>query len=161
MPTMRMNLLGNLLSEHDARLSERFADQLATMTDAQKNALLWRIDAEQGVAAAQSAENGMVVVYEELCRDPMGVAQQVFSHFGIGFHDQVKEFIEVSCNPKPGTRVRYSEWATNSYFSIFRDPLQSMNGWKKHLTSAQIAEILAVVADSEAYARFHSRGIWE
>jgi hypothetical protein len=161
MPTGRFSVLKNLLHEADLGLFNRFADRVDDMTITQKNALLWRIDVEQGVRAIQSGDQAMLVVYEELCRDPVAVSEKIFAHFGIDFPEQVKQFIEVSCDPKPGTRLSYAEWASNPYFSIFRDPVQAMNGWRRYLSPEQIDQILEVVSDCDVYRQLKSIGAWE
>ncbi|MGA1372655.1 MAG: hypothetical protein ACO3Z6_13720, partial [Pseudomonadales bacterium] len=43
------------------------------------------------------------------------------------------------------------EVGINKYFSIFRNPIESMEKWRKDLTLQQQADILEIVADSPVF----------
>jgi hypothetical protein len=157
MPVGRLTVLDSLLRKHDAALAAR-TPPVDSLSDLQKNALLWRIEVEQGVRACEASPNGQLVIYEALCRDPIGISRQVFDHLGLSFPDATLKFVESSVAGAGG--ASRSEPFIRSYFSVFRDPQESMNKWKTQLAPHEIRSILDMVEDSEVFAKLGSQADW-
>lgn len=159
MPTARFDILADVLEDYDPQLADHYAGKLDTLSDVQKNALLWRLDAQYGFEAVCEHEGGMVLFYEDLCVDTRQRTQDVFEHLGLDYHEQTDKFIEASTSNQ--NNITHGDRMINGYFSVFRDPSQSMNKWKKQLTSEQIEEVMDVVADCPLYQEGVRRGHWE
>lgn len=160
MPTGRLGVVQSLVETHDPALAARFAGRYDSLTNTQRNALLWRIDVERALAAIQGQENGMLVVYESLCRDPAAVSEAALTYFGLGPSEQTARFLEMSVTKDQGARWRSGEGLVNKYFSVFRDPLESMNKWKTALSAADQAEVFDIVSESAAFQSCAAIGNW-
>jgi len=160
MPTGRFAVLDSLLEKHDENLANQYAGKIESLNDFQKNALLWRMDAEKGVNAIDGNPNAMLMIYENLCRTPLEQSKEVFAHFGIDMHPNTEDFISASSSSEDSARREHGEAVVNDYFSVFRDPMQSMNKWRTQLTEQEQAEITEVVGDSEVFQRCASLGRW-
>jgi hypothetical protein len=160
MPTGRFDVLDSLLEKHDENLANHYAGKIDSLNDIQKNALLWRMDAEKGVTAIDGNPHAMLMIYENLCRAPLEQSKEAFSHFGMDMHTNTEDFISASSSSEGSARREHGEAVVNDYFSVFRDPMQSMNKWKTQLTEQEQAEITEVVGDSEVFQRCASLGHW-
>jgi len=126
---------GNFLAE--------FRDRLEEMSPVQLEAVIWRLQVEPLVEYTRSYDQGLVVVYEDLCHDPHGKITEIFDFVGWDVGQTTRDFIHESTS---GER----QYATQSktYFSIYRDPHTSMSKWKTQLTAEQQADIAVVIRDS-------------
>ena len=85
-----------------------------------------------------------VVVYEDLCSEPLRVSQGVFDYLGWELGRQTRAFLQTS------THGNRSSLATmllgqHSYFSIYRDSRESMVSYKNTLTEAQQERIVGLI----------------
>ena len=62
---------------------------------------------------------------------------------------------------RPWSALRYGDLGSRDYFSVFRDPLQSMNNWKQQLSSTERAKIISVVRDSMVFQAGVRAAHWE
>ena len=154
MPSERFALLKQLLEAHDPALLDRLGpDKIDDLSPARKNALIYRMEIERAVRALDEHKGGMLCVYENLCREPGKVTDEVFAHLGLSRSEQTATFVETSTNPKPNRR-------DNGYFAVIRSPLESMEKWRKQLSKEQIDEILEMLAESPAYQKCATLGRW-
>ena len=117
--------------------------ELAKMPDAMFEALRWRIQVEPLVAVAEAQPRGRVVVYEDLCEDPLGESEAIFAFIGWELGPAVRAFIEASISGEDrGADAR------RAYFSVYRDPRQSLHKWRDQLDAQQQREIADVMRDS-------------
>ncbi|MFP4122663.1 MAG: sulfotransferase domain-containing protein [Coleofasciculus sp.] len=126
---------GNFLSEYRDRLEE--------MSDMQLDAVIWRIQVEPLVEYTRSYDQGLVVVYEDLCNDPQGKITEIFDFVGWELGQTTRDFIKEST---AGERQLSDK--SKAYFSVYRDPRISMSKWKTQLTHEQQADIASVIRDS-------------
>ncbi len=153
--------LGSLLEKHDPALAARYSPRLESLSGAAKNALMWRIGAEQGVASCRQHGRALLVQYEHLCVNTLEVTKQCFEHLEIPFDDQTSHFVEESRKDSEDQRKKHGEQFINDYFSVFRNPVLSMNKWKEELRKEQINEIFDVVRESPAFVHCAGLGHWE
>jgi hypothetical protein len=153
--------LGSLLEKHDPALAARYVPGLESLSGAAKNALMWRIGAEQGVASCRQHERALLVQYEELCVNTLEATQRCFGHLEIPFDDQTARFVEDSSKDSDGLRKKHGEQFIKDYFSVFRNPVLSMNKWKQELSQDQIDAIFDVVRDSPAFVHCAALGHWD
>ena len=126
---------GNFLAEYRDRLEE--------MSDIQLDAVIWRIQVEPLVEYTRSYDQGIVIVYEDLCNDPQSKITEIFDFVGWELGQTTRDFINEST---AGERQLSDK--SKAYFSVYRDPRTSMSKWKTQLTDEQQADIASVIRDS-------------
>lgn len=120
-----------------------YRDRLEEMSDIQLGATSWRIQVEPLVEYTRSYDQGLVVVYEDLCEDPQGKITEIFDFVGWDVGQTTRDFIKESTL---GERQLADK--SKAYFSVYRDPRTSMSKWKTQLTAEQQADIAVVIRDS-------------
>lgn len=160
MPVRRFKLLPELLRTHDAALADRYESRVDSLSDCQRNALLWRIDIERAYAAVEGHSRAKIVAYEALCREPASITRATLEFFDIPYDEQVERFLQASTRPRPSHRFVRADIFANSYFSVFRDPSESMDRWRSKLSNEHKDEISEVVSDSAAFKAFAELGSW-
>jgi hypothetical protein len=159
MPSGRFPVLEGLLEKHDAQLAQQYVPRLDTLSPTQKNALLWRMDVERSLEIAHANPAVHVLVYENLCREPLRYAREVFAHLNLDLPPETEAFIDESTLARSGSR-RHELYAIRRYFSVFQDPRKSMMKWQGQLSDVQKAEIDEVLHSSPAYQEFADAGSW-
>lgn len=149
MPTWKRDNLELVLQKEGGDLAGNLPCPVATMSPVQKNAVLWRIEADRTYEAAQNHPNCLLVIYENLCQQPREVAHKVFAHFNIPWHSQVDDFITESTGGEKA--IRKKEGAIKPYFSVSRNTSEVAKQWNRDLSNQEIQEIEEVVAASKAY----------
>ncbi|MCP2727414.1 sulfotransferase domain-containing protein [Limnofasciculus baicalensis] len=123
----------------------QYCDRLDRMSIEQLEAIRWCLQVEPLIQYAQTYEGGLVVVYEDLCADPHGKTTEIFQFVGWEIGESTRDFIKASTSGE-----KQSSKTSNSYYSVYRDPRESMSKWKQQLTPEQIADIASVVRESPA-----------
>jgi hypothetical protein len=158
MGTGRQEAIAGILEAHDPALWARFGPRLPEIDAAVKNALLWRFDTEQALRCLEGRENAMQVVYEDLCLHAEERARAIFDFLGLPFHAQTEQFLHESTGGHPRRR---GDRLVNRYFSVYRDPLESMNRWRKALSASDRRSIEEVLEDCEIYRTIADQGHWD
>ena len=153
MPTVRLALLDNLTRKHDPALADRLGPGLHLKDPAFQNAILWRIEVEEALRALDETEGGLLIVYENLCREPISHAEATLRHLGLDPSESLALIRESLKSNNSGS-------GPVSYFSMARNPLHSMEKWKKNLTAAQVDLVLEAVTDSPVFNRLAAIGQW-
>jgi hypothetical protein len=130
-------------------LLARFGPGLERMTKVQRRALLWRISVDQVFDPLDPRV--LAVVYENLCRNTRPEVERVLTHLGLGMHPQVDAFLANSTSPGLATRLWYGEIGINRYFSVFRDPTETVDRWRREMPESDRAQVMEIVADSPGY----------
>ena len=126
-----------------------YLPDLATMPEAMFEAVRWRIQVEPLVAVAENQPRSRTVVYEDLCEDPLGETERIFDFIGWELTTATRDFVESSISgPSEASDGR------RAYFSVFRDPRESMNKWRKQLSTEDTAQIAEVMRDSPLRGRW-------
>jgi hypothetical protein len=159
-PVGRRTVLSAFVQDHGPHLWAKFGDEIDRMSDYAKEALLWRTNVERCFSAINDSTNALLVIYEELCHRPFEVAAQVLDWFDLGMDDQVRRFIGESTQDQPERKPRLRD-PGGEYFSVFRNPMKSMNAWKSSLIPEGRREILHIVRDSDAFQAGLERGAWD
>ncbi len=161
MPLDRFDVLDNLLRAHDPELADKVVPQLGGLSPAAKNALLWRIDVERGVRTVRETQNGHIMIYENLCRDPHQGAEEALAFFGLDMDRRVREFVEESIGGNWASRWKFGELGGSQYFSVVRNPLLTMDKWKSQLSARDEEDVRRHVEDSEIYQYCAKLGDWD
>lgn len=157
----RLAVLKGLLEEHDSLLAEEYGSRLESMNVWEKNALLWRMETEVALTAVNSSKLARLIVYEDLCQSPLDRATEVFQHLDVPFGDATERFLTTSTKVSRGSRLLSGEFLIERYFSVFRDPRESMNKWRTILPAAAQAQVLEIVRGSAAFQQLLAYGFWD
>jgi hypothetical protein len=138
-----------LTNEHVCRPLGYGPASVLAMDDHEFLALSWLV--ENYLTQRQlERQPGTTVVYEELCRIPVDVAEALFRHLGWPMGPRTRTFIELS------TGIRHSlladlQRATNRYFGVFRDRTKVLDSWKAELSDQVIKGIVSVAGQLPGY----------
>ena len=99
-------------------------------------------------------------VYENLCLNTLDESRRVLEHLGLDLADQVRGFIQESTSPSRLVRLRRGDMFVNSYFSVYRNPHESMSYWRRQMPVEAREQVLEIVRDSPAYAHTARSGAW-
>ena len=97
----------------------------------------------QPKTAADSGRGVQITMYQDLCADPHGKVEEIFSFVGWPVPGSLHTFIDASTQ---GEKKHLSR--SKSYYSVYRDPRASLWKWKSELTEAQQREIAVVFSKS-------------
>lgn len=155
MPTGRLGVIDNLLTDHGGDTAARFAGKTQAMDNVQRNALLWRMDVEKAVSAIDLAGRGLLVTYEQLCDQPLAEIEHVFAAFNLDCPKAARDFLR---------KLRAGKTdpvdAKDPYFTIMRDPAAEKDRWRQRFAAEDIAKVRDIVADSFAFERGAALGGW-
>jgi hypothetical protein len=159
MPNGRASVIERFVADNAPHLQRRFGTRIPSMGPHQHEALLWRWSVETSLAPALDATPPtlLLVHYENLCRNPAGETAKVLAHLGLAADPQVDAFVAASTDPaarglrEPGIR---------RYFSVFRNPLDSMDKWRRDLDDSTRREILEIVEESPVFQRGVAEADW-
>jgi hypothetical protein len=119
---------------HDA-LTEADFDEIDIL------ALRWSVANEIGLALSERFENVRLVLYEDLCADPIGVSRSLFDWVGLDWREPCERFLRRSLE---------REDAEGGYHALTRNPLQAANRWRATMDPRDAARIRAICARSGA-----------
>jgi hypothetical protein len=121
----------------------KYCDILDGMSMTKLAAVRWRLQVEPLVKYAEAYDRGLVVVYDDLCQDPHGKVAEIFNFLGWKLESATQDFINASTSGEANQSKD-----SKAYYSVYRDPRESLSKWKKQLTKEQVADIASVVSDS-------------
>jgi hypothetical protein len=113
-------------------------DALRAMTLEQQLAWNWGLLNEKALEDVEGRANVLVLRYEDLCTDPLGVAQRMFEFAELSWSESTARFLDVSST--------YS--GSERYFQVVRNSRRAAEKWREQLKDAQIAQILDVASQT-------------
>ena len=120
-----------------------YSPQLEKMSIAQFEAIRWRFQVESLVEYTNNYHKSMVVVYEDLCTDPLSKTKEIFDFLGWEFTQTTEDFINASISSTAS-----SSSSSKSYYSVYRNPGKSISKWREQLTEAQKLDIESIIDES-------------
>jgi len=152
MPAERKRVIADTLESIEPGFADRLHLDYERLTPIEIAALCWRADTETGFRAALASPNAHIVVYEDLCDDPLGIASRVFAHLGLELGDATREFIAASERGSAyPARLAYGEIGMNDYFSVFRDSRVTRDRWRDEVDPKDQARVMRLVENSTAF----------
>jgi len=115
-------------------------DRLAAMAPIERLAWMWALPNEKAMEDILDDPNVRMLRYDDLCASPTNMARDLFRFAGLSWDPRVDDFIRDSTDPHHAANGRY--------YSVFRDPGQSVNRWRSLLTAEQVDAIRHAVADT-------------
>lgn len=142
----KLNLISqNVFLNTQVKLSEASGnpvthDELEKLTREQQLASLWMLLNQKVMAEMSNSPNYRLVVYEELCADPIGVVNELFEFSGVPYSEQTDNFL---------MRGKVAPASAAGYFDVVQNSDTASMKWKKELAAEQIEKIMTVVSNSE------------
>lgn len=98
--------------------------------------LFWNLLNQKTASDLKQLNNGRIIRYEDLCRDPMGNFKQLFEYCGLDWNPQTDAFVASSISSED-----------DSYYSVFKDPMKAAYKWQEELYPSQIEAIHEVTRE--------------
>lgn len=90
-------------------------------------------------------KNARVILYEDICADPVSVFRELFEWCGLDWHPNCAQFIKKSTDAKPNTK---------GYHTLVRSPKAAANKWKSEMPVEDIKTVASICRKSSAAALF-------
>ena len=118
-------------------------------------ALDWLLQNRAYQAALRGLPCGDLVVYETLCRDPVGVTRQVFAGLGWEPSPQTLRYLRGSTRED---HLGVRNWLSGNrfYFRLNRDPAKSADSWRKELSQDETKQVLAISRNLPEFETYFS-----
>lgn len=119
-------LLESLMGTESARKYNVSIKYLKTLEPIERLTWGWVLFNEKALIEASNAHNSKLVIYDDLCLNPLKTAKDLFSFAGLKWSEQCRHFIESSTN---------SEYQSKSnYYSVNRNPIFASSRWREELS---------------------------
>ena len=120
---------------------QRFSlEMIQQMTTEERLAVRWGLINDFALAQCDGDSTNMVLVYEELCKQPEQLFKKCLSFCGLDADKQCMAYLTAS--------TQGSE--DSAYYSTTKDPLTSAYKWRKHLSADTQQRIKAIVLQFKA-----------
>ena len=129
-----LGLLELCLDTATARQHGLTPEYLRSMHPVERLAWRWVLFNAKAMQDIEGEPNCMTLRYEDLCRDPEGVAKQLFEFTQLPWNEQTERFVNQSTSKDVGR-----------YYSVVKDPLKAASKWKDELSTADIDRIYSVI----------------
>lgn len=131
------DLFEKLLVTGPARARGLVLSGIKRLSPPERLAWRWLLFNEKAMEDTDGNPSAKAVRYEDLCADPQGVTRRMFQHAGLSWAEQTADFL-----------ARSTAVADRGYYSVFKNPAETVNKWRKELAPADIERIVAIVRDS-------------
>jgi hypothetical protein len=143
---------GSLISSQDWDLFEkllkqsgetRFSlQQIKAMTPEERLTLRWGIINDYALQI-QASEKAVVLIYEDLCRDPKGQLTELFNKVGLELAEQTSQYLDQS-----------TQGEDKAYYATRKNPLVAAYKWREQLTPAQQQRIALMMSHFKSAAYY-------
>jgi len=110
-------------------------EKLKAMHPVERLAWRWVLYNAKAMEDIEGLGHCMTFRYEDLCHDPLGVAQRLFQFCGLPWQSQTERFVSMSTAKDVGR-----------YYSVVKDPVKAANKWRNQLSAEDIERVFQVVA---------------
>ncbi|MDX2504238.1 MAG: sulfotransferase domain-containing protein [Gammaproteobacteria bacterium] len=124
--------------------------ELARNNPAASIAILWKLMVRINLAVSQNDERLLMITHEDICFDPLKVANKICSHFGIPFSLSIEQFV---IKHSFGGSVEAKNGKTHDFK---RDSRAIPDSWRGKLTSSD-EEMIYQIAGKEVQQYY---GAW-
>jgi hypothetical protein len=98
----------------------------------------WLAFNELAVESLSRLPNARIVLYEDLCRDPVAISRRLFTFAGLDWHPQADAFLGLSTSYRRGAR----------YYDVFRATEETAERWRRTMSPQDQESVRAVVCTS-------------
>jgi hypothetical protein len=118
-------------------------EKILSMTQVEELSWRWLVDNNQALRDLRSDPNAITVVYDDLCDNTEEEAKKVFEFCELSWTKPTEDFLSLSTARND-----------DKYFSVFKDPGESANKWKKQLDIEDINIIKTITMDREGASKY-------
>ena len=133
-----MGLLALCLDTATARQHGLTQASLKRMHPVERLAWRWVLFNAKAMQDIEGEPNCMTLRYEDVCRDPLGIAKQLFDFTQLQWNSQTEKFVSQSTSKNDGR-----------YYGVVKDPLKASSKWKDELAAADIDRIFSIVSATQ------------
>lgn len=151
----RARIALDLAEERAPDLHRKYIDQADSLSLQQRLAISWVADTNLAMKGIEKRDTVLPIVYEDLCQNISARASDIYDHLGLDMPTQAQDIIS-RFEDTPSSQ----EVGVNPYFSVFRNPLESMNKWKSKLDTDTINDIRHIGEHAIAYNTFKAHWDW-
>jgi len=130
-------LYEKMLETSQARRYGLTMDGFKALSPEERLAWRWVLFNEKALDDTADEQNIKPLKYEDMCVDPVGTAKEYFEFCGLEWSAQTERFLSQSTTKN-----------SDSYYSVFKNPEQAANKWRKVLDIEKIKLVEAVVMQS-------------
>jgi hypothetical protein len=130
-----LELLAMCLDTPAAREHGLTLERLRALHPVERLAWRWVLYNAKAMQDIEGDPDAMTLRYEDLCRDPDGVARQLFAFTGLPWSEQTARFVSQSTAKDVGR-----------YYSVVKNPLKAAYKWKSELSQADLDRIYSITS---------------
>jgi hypothetical protein len=116
-------------------------DLFARLQPVEQYAWHWALLNEKAMDDLRPHANAEVIRYRDLVFDPELVTRSLFKFCDLSWQDQTARFLRVSTTSN----------LPDSYYQVYKNSMDSLNKWRRQLTTAQQRQIAASLAGTAAW----------
>ncbi len=151
----RARIALDLAEERAPDIHRMYIDQADSLSLQQRLAISWVADTNLAMKGIEKRDTVLPIVYEDLCQNISARSSDIYDHLGLDMPTQARDIIS-KFEETPSSQ----EFGVNPYFSVFRNPLESMNKWKSKLSTDTINNIRHIAEQALAYNKFKDHWEW-
>jgi hypothetical protein len=104
----------------------------------------WALLNEKALEDLQDYPNAAVIRYRDLVYDPYAVTRSLFAFSGLDWNEQTERFLRVSTTSN----------LPDSSYQVYKNSMDSLNKWRRQLTTDQQRQIVSTLSDTVAWRRY-------
>jgi hypothetical protein len=124
-------------------------DHLRAAHPVERMAWIWVLTNEKASEETKNLAQCLPLHYEDICADPVGKTQELFSFAGLPWAEQTSKFIKASTLGVRPSRFDRLTQGSSRFYGIFRDPVGSANKWKSEMKAEDIERVYQVLRQSD------------
>ena len=128
------NLLEMLMKTKQAKTYGLDIETLKALEPVERLTWRWILFNEKVLDDTENMLNVIMLRYEELCASPIQKAKEIFKFSNLGWSAQTEEFL-----------LKSTGVSNNSYYSVYKNPLESANKWKDSMDKNDIKKIISIM----------------
>ena len=121
--------------------------KLKSMSLEEQLACTWACINEKVMYDIEGQNNCALLLYENLCNDPIGVCRELFDFCNLDYNHQTDSFLKSSL---------YYSGGNEKYYQTVRNPKAAAEKWKDELNADQVEKISNIVSGTIASEKFSS-----
>lgn len=138
-----MKMLEICLDTATARQYGLTMEGMRSLHPIERLAWRWVLFNTKAMQDIEGEPNCMTLRYEDLCRDPAGVAKKMFEFTQLSWNEQTEGFVNESTSKDVGR-----------YYSVVKDPLKASSKWREELSAEDIDRIYSIVSKTQLGALY-------
>ena len=113
-------------------------EKLEAMSVAERAAWRWVVMNHKAMRDTEGNARVMRLRYEDLCAAPIDVSKQLMEFTGLSWEPEIETFLLSSTSSE----------GPETFFGVYRYPLEAANKWQEQLAPEQIETIMDIVKDT-------------